>query len=182
MTTRRKTARRPGPTSARPRLTWRLFEHEGLTLTGGTVVTVNMAVDGVAATLASLGVVGDYTIRRVRWTLGLWDTDAEVTLRMVTVYWGMTVVSDDAVASGSGAMADPRVDSADWFGYGTPMYSVAPAGADSPDQPRLYEYDVRSMRKVNENNQVPVLRLSMIAGETALYQVAGRVLVSHGRR
>jgi len=183
MVTRRRTVRRPAGNALRPRLTWRAFEHEGFTIVGGTTKIVNMTVDGVSPTLSALGVQGDYTIRRVRASLALWDTDIETTQRFVTVYWGMTIVSVDAEASGSGALADPRTDSADWFGYGTAMYPVVPtvSGAPSAQGYRWFDIDVRSMRKVNENSQVAVMLLNMVAGENALYQVAGRMLVSHGR-
>ncbi len=180
MTTRRRTARRPSGSAGRPRLTWRAFSEVAQTLVGGTNLVVPMTTAGPAPDLSALGVFGDYTIRRVRWSLGLQELDAENTNgAFQVVFWGMTVVSNDALASGVGAIPDPVSDPADWFGYGTAMYQTLDTGKESVA--REYQFDVRSMRKVNENGQTPVLVFSVNTGETVGLTHAGRVLVSHGR-
>jgi len=181
MAMRRGTARRPVAVT-RPRLTWRSFLVEGFTLAGGVTFVMSLSEAGVSPLLSDLGVVGDYTIRRVRWTLGLRNIDLTFTRRIVTVYWGMTVVGRDAFGSGSGAVGDPRQDANDWFGYGTVMYATDVTLVEPSVLLESRDIDVRSMRKVNENNSLPVLVLSVVAGETALFNIAGRLLVSHGRQ
>ncbi len=171
--------------AARPRLTWKAFQQDPSTLVGGTTRIFDLSVQGVTPTLPELGIFGDYTIRRVRWRFSGRDIDSFVGKRLVLVFWGMIVVSDDAFASGSGAVPDPRTDAADWFAYGVMTYVT---GFDSIGQDTLIattfsaELDSRSMRKVNENSQVPVLVLSTVTGETTEVVFGGRLLVSHGRQ
>ena len=180
MTTRRGTARRPA-VIARPRLTWKAFQQDPSTLTGGTTRIFDLSVQGVTPTLPQLGIFGDYTIRRCRWKMSGYDTDSFVSAREVLVYWGLTVVSADAFASGSGALPDPRTDAADWFGYGIATYRTSNVNDAQVSRFEL-DLDVRSMRKVNENSQVPALVLSSVSGELTEFVFAGRMLVSHGRQ
>ena len=183
MTTRRRIARRPTAVG-RPRLTWRMFQADPFTLVGGTRQIFNLGVNGVGSSLALLGIVGDYTIRRVRWHVGIHDTDAFTTVREVLVYWGMTVVSIDAFLAGPGSLPDPRTDSADWFGYGVLTYITENLGNFFGWAPNRIaaDLDVRSMRKVNENNEAIALVFSTVAGEQAEVAFGGRLLVSHGRQ
>ena len=165
--------------ATRPRLTWRGFSVVQSVLTGGTLAAHNLGVVGFQPTLAQLGVHGDYTIRRVRWSIGLFSSLVEAIddVRMFT--WGMTVVTADAFATGGGALPNPQDDPADWFGYGTIPYAEVPVTDDKVH--RFLELDGRSMRRINENSQVPALILFIQAGQTVNYVLAGRMLVSHGR-
>ena len=144
----------------------------------------SLAAGGVAPTLSALGIFGDYTIRRVRWSLWLHNTDAESAVNYpLAVYLGMTIITSDAFASGVGATPDPTDDAADWFAYHVAPYFVTSATQASGNTAdlRVYEWDERSMRRVNENSQVPVLVLALAPNETAQVAWAGRMLVSHGR-
>jgi len=179
MTTRRRIARRP-TTALRPRLTWRIFDRGAANLTGGTNQAFDLGAEGSASTLASLGIVGDYTIRRVRWALAMRDEDVETNGLPRFLNWGMTVVSSDAFSSGVGAIPDPANDNADWWGYGSAGYFELETGFETPRY--VYEYDVRSMRKVNENSQIPALVLSLAPGRVVSFSFFGRILVSHGRQ
>ena len=181
MTTRARTARRPVAVANRPRLTWRPFSTEAFTLVGGTNQVFRLDTIGNGPILADLGVFGDYTIRRIRATLGLNEADLENTNGSPQVlFWGMTIVSVDAFSSGTGAVPDPENDAADWFGYGTPFYQRHDTGFK--DEMWTYSIDIQSMRKVNENSQTPVVVFHLLTAQTALVSIAGRMLVSHGRR
>ena len=181
ITTRRRIVPRRTQAITRPRLTWRAFRVESLTLTGGVNQVFDLGNIGPAPSLADLGIIGDYTIRRVRWSFWLHNIDAESTVNVpLAVYMGMTVISADAFGSGVGASPDPLDDAADWWAYHVAPYFVTAAVATDADR-RVYEWDERSMRRVNENSSVPALILSLAANETAQFAFAGRMLVSHGR-
>ena len=182
MTTRRRIARRPGA-ALRARLTWRMFTKPAFGLVGGTNQAFNIAVEGPGSTLTALGVVGDYTIRRVRWSLAVRNNDAETGADTpVPFYLGMTVATSDAFASGVGALPSPEDDSADWFAYHAKHYFVGGTLTGRFEQYNQWDLDERSMRKVNENSQMPVLVFAIPTGETASVAFAGRILVSHGRQ
>ena len=164
----------------KPRLTWRGFHVAGTSLVGGTNLAFDLSAIGSYPSLTALGVFGDYTVRRVRWSLYARDIDAESTDVAQVAAWGLVIVNIDAFNSGVGALPDPLSDAADWFGHGYVAYSsLLAAGRDTS---RVYELDNRAMRRVNENSQVPIIVLAGIAGETMHFAFGGRLLVSHGRQ
>ena len=167
----------------KPRLTWRPFLIEEITVAGGATSIFNLGTVGPGPMLTALGVFGDFTIRRMRWTLGAIDADVESVADEITVlHWGMTIVSLDAFNSGGGALPDPRDDAADWFGYGTVMLAARTGGTGSPESMIPLTEDGRAMRKVNENSHVVALVFSTDVGRTVKLSAAGRMLVSHGRQ
>jgi len=183
VTTRRRTARRPTTAAMPPRLTWRAFESGPFTLSGGTNQGFDLGVEGLGPTLVALGIVGDYTIRRVRWRLAVNNADAEDAVNTANMLFaGMVVVSADAFASGVGALPNPISDASPWWAYHTLPYFVGGTLTGRNEAYQHYELDERSMRKVNENSQVPALVFALITGGTANVTFAGRILVSHGRR
>ena len=182
MTTRGRTVRRPGAVASRmprPRYTWRTFDVASSNMSGGTNLVYSLATVGAAPDLGDLGIFGDYTIRRVHLTLAMVSNVAATGILDI-VYWGMTVVSSDALAQGAASLPDARLDSADWFGHGVVAVLTATSIAD-----RLMvttHVDVKSMRKVNENNQDPAIVFSSISGDDVTLRFGGRMLVSHGRQ
>jgi len=169
--------------SSRPRLTWRGW-HNGLgaTIIPGGQALVDLNNVGTWPTLAGMGIVGDYTIRRIRFTMGVQALLAVENTAAEALFWGITVVEDDAFAAA--AVAEPEDDPADWMGYGTELASVQGSFSASTHPLTLVKQDVKSMRKVNENHQrvVMVLEASGVNNGNIQVQVAGRMLVSQGVR
>jgi len=183
VTTRRRIARRP-TTALRPRLTWRQYGIGALIdVVGGTNRIFDLGAEGSAPSFAALGVFGDFTIRRLRWEMSATVATVEVTPEATPLWFGVTVVSSDAFNTGSGALPDPQLDSADWMAWGVMLVPTDPdAGGQVTDAFVYRTVDNRSMRKVNENSQVVALVFSAIAGFTIRVNFAGRILVSHGRQ
>ena len=183
MTTRRGTARRP-TTAMRPRLTWRqFFDDSGLVdVVGGTNQIRDLGTVGPAPDLSSLGVIGDYTIRRLRYELSTLMATTETIPEGVPLFYGVIVVNQDAFGSGAGALPSPSSDAADWMSWGVILTPADPnATGQVTDAMRFVTVDNRSMRKVNENSQVIALVLETLVGFTIRVNYAGRLLVSHGR-
>ena len=80
--------------------------------------TLNFVLNtvGSAPDLAALGVLGDYTIRRVLGKIGYVNNLGSESASTDYFTWGVIVVSDDAVAAG--AIPSPRLDNADWLAHG----------------------------------------------------------------
>ncbi len=145
-------------------------------------MAINLATAGSQPSLSALGVVGDYTIRRVHARVGLQSLQTVSTANAVQVFVGATVASNDALVVGLTALPDPRVDAGDWFIYGTVSVSESTLGTDRPPMSELV-IDSHAMRRVNENNQAPVLLVQAPAALSSdiNFSVSGRMLVSHGR-
>jgi len=171
--------------AGRPRLTWRAFaeEAESIVVVGGTTQVFDLGTEGLSEDLTALGVFGDYTVRRTRFELGARVASTEANQFLVSLWYGCIVVGLDAFASGSGAVADPQDDNADWFVYGVLQVPTFPgATGQVTDAFRQVSVDSRLMRKVNENNQVIALVFSTTTGVSVQLNFAGRILVSHGRQ
>ena len=186
MTMRRRTVRRPGAivsgTAGRPRYTWRGFESGVFTMVQGTTAGFVVTTSGPGATLSALGVIGDYTVRRVLGRISAVSIAAAENNSVDFLTWGLYVAENDAI--GIPAFPEPRVDPADWFGYGTvlvPLHGVFSVGTHPP---ALEHFDTRAMRKINENHQgvVMVFESPPALEANINVNVVGRILVSHGRR
>jgi len=181
MTTSRRTVRRP-LAGIRPRYTWRPFELSETTLAANGSIHLDLSNGAGGDSLLTLGILGDYTVRRIRGELGFVSQSALDSHSMASVWWGVTVVSNDALAVGATALPNPRVDSADWMLHGVAY--VEENGIEGSTRGRMPNLETKSMRKVNENNQSVVLVIDLDASVAADVNVyaAGRILVSHGRQ
>jgi len=90
MTTQRTSRRRS--VTVKARLTWRPFRVAEVSLAAGLVLSSSLDSVGLAPTLIQAGVVGDYTVRRIRAQLGMRSTGAVVGAPL-EAYFGVTVVS-----------------------------------------------------------------------------------------
>ena len=163
---------------------WRQFGDGSLIdVIGGSNHIEDLGVDGAAPSLATLGVVGDFTIRRLRWEMSATVATVEAVPEATPLWFGVMVVSSDAFNSGSGALPSPRDDAGDWMAWGVMLVPTDPdAGGQVTDAFVYRTVDNRSMRKVNENSQVVAIVLECLLGFTVRVNYAGRILVSHGRR
>ena len=183
MTTRRRIARRPTQARVRPRLTWRRFDSAGdITIVPGAQASVNLVNDGLGPDLANFGILGDYTVRRIRGVISATSALGSESNTTDYVAWGIGVLEADADIAN--VFPEPLTDPFDWFGYGHVMVSLQGGFTAAIHPMTLIELDVRSMRKVNENHQVLVMVLEAPAGNTGnvVLNIVGRLLVSHGLR
>ena len=182
MTTRRRTARSAGPAAGRPRYTWRPWEQINATLAAGAQTRVPLNTSGSWPTLGALGVIGDYTIRRLVGVVSAISAFAAENSTMDRLVFGVIVMEDDALAAG--VAPDPVSDAADWMAFGflyVAMHGTFTAGNHPMS---TFALDNRSMRKVNENHQSPVLVVEAPGNNISsiVFCTSGRMLVSHGRR
>ena len=183
MTTRQRTARRPGSsTAARPRYTWRYYEVDSTILAPGATVTVDIGAAGSWPSLSALGVFGNYTIRRlVGYVTGQLVSVVELN-EFDNIMWGCYVIEADALLAS--AEAEPNADANDWFAFGTfPIEGRSSGGNSAVHIMNTMTLDNHSMRKVNNNHQTPVMviQASSLNTSSVRVQTAGRLLVSHGR-
>ena len=186
MTTFRRTARRPGLVArSRPRYTWRQFITGVTAGPSGARLAFDLSTLGPAPDLSALGVVGDFTLRRLHMTLIAQSQAASESSSQDHYTWGVYVAGNDALAAGATSLPDPESDAADWLAFGFVWASLESTGFSTGIHPiERAVVDNRSMRKVNENNQSLVLVVhvnSTNSGGVDL-QAAGRFLVSHGQR
>ena len=182
MTLRARTARRP-QVSLKPRLTWRAWDNEGASvLIPGAQTIVDLTTAGNWPSLVNLGVIGDYTVRRVRGELTCQALVGVETNQAEQLTWGLFIAEADAVAASVVPEADN--DAADWFGYGVVFMDAQGSFSAGIHPSRFAVIDSKSMRKVNENHQRLVLVIDASGNNIGNVGVhtAGRFLVSHGRR
>ena len=188
MTTQRRIARRPGGiqrrAGARPRYTWRPVLGAAQDIAPGVTGGYDLAAGGAAPALGSgLGVFGDYTIRRVIGTFAGASRNIGDSLEIDVIHWAIYVAENDALAAI--AFPDVGVDVADWLAFGTLFVGLSQqnANAGSDNRPVMTTpLESRSMRKVNNNHQSPVLVVTASSGNTSSIRVMFflRILVSHG--
>jgi len=184
MTTRRGSPRSFGPARTRARLTWRAFNVRGISPAAGAKSVQALDVVGPAPFLSTAGVVGDYTIRRIRGMLEFLNEGA-TTGGSADVYWGVVVVSRDAFDAVPPVTLDPEDDNADWMLYGTGYAPRIGNGLVISTHERIrVGFESKAMRKVNENNSrvAFVFKIGLTQGETVTFSLSGRMLVSHGRQ
>ena len=184
MTLRGRTARRPGVVgrTSRPRYTWRAWEGANSNLNAGGQLAFVLNTVGVYPDLNVLGVLGDYTVRRIHGKIWAASELGNEGLNHDGFFYGIGVIEDDAVAAG--AFPDPRNDAFDWMAYGQVGVSLQGAFSALIHPTTTEVIDNKSMRKVNENHQSLVLVMDSFQTNQAIISVltAGRFLVSHGQR
>ncbi len=184
MTTRFRSSRGGFRARLRTRYTWRPFQRRNTTVIDETKDVWSLDVTGPGSFLSTLGVVGDYTIRRIRATLMLRNLNA-VAGAPTVVYWGVQVVTRDAFDAVPPVSSNPETDGADWLLYGT---AFAPANGNglvnSIHEVIQIELDSKAMRKVNENSQrvIFVMENPISSAPDIQYACSGRLLVSHGKQ
>ena len=143
---------------------------------------MDLTTVGLWPAFSVLGIAGDYTVRRIRGFLSAVSVNNGSSIVQNTISWGIYIAGKDAATAS--AFADPQSDPTDWMAFGTfgvELFEPGPVGTVRPWV--NVEIDNKSMRKVNENHQVPVLMIMSNTGNVGNMQVntAGRILVSHGR-
>ena len=172
--------------ASRPRYTWRAFTTQDVVIVAGATAGLSISESlSTYPTFAALGIFGDYTIRRTLMSCILSSGAASSSIEHHGLVVACGILEDDAVAAS--VFPDPATDPYDWFLYDTlwVQQDTNSVGATSV-QARASRKDVgsKSMRKVNENHQQPMLILQALPGNTDAITVSvhGRVLVSHGQR
>ena len=181
MTTQRRSPRRFAPTLP-PRLTWRTFQQDTLTVLPGSKPVFRLDSVGSASSLSELGVFGDYTVRRIRGRIAGQTLESVSADGYDILYWGVVIASVDAFNT-LGAIPDPETDSAPWMAWDVMHISRKVVASPLVMERQLLE--TKAMRKVNENNQAIVLTIKADLGNDANgvnYIFGGRLLVSHGRQ
>jgi len=183
VTTRNRSLRGSG--RPRARLLWRAFATETPRVVASDATSI-VALDseGPAPNLAQQGVSGDYTLRRLRFTLCARSLTTTALSFPLAFNWGVTVISAEAFDQGPAAVPDPEASPADWLAYGSECLPQYGNGLVISTQiPITREVDNKSMRKINATNAVMVFvaKNGMTVGPSLEYTVRGRLLVSYGR-
>ena len=169
---------------SRPRYTWRYFDTALSNLLAGGNLSFDIGTVGNAPDLADLGVIGDYTVRRLHMLIGSTSENNGEATTLDGYVWGVGVISQDAF--NAGVFPDPKADAYDWLAFGGRYVPLSSAGGLATNHPYVQEIvDNRSMRKVNENSQALVIILDNPAVNnvaTISIRLMGRLLVSHGQR
>jgi len=130
------------------------------TLIPGQQGNIDLTADGQMADLGTLGVKGDYTVRRIRGVLGVVSALGTETNAPDVLAWGIGIIENDALLATT--FPDVRTDPFDWMGYGHVIVPLESAGLTAAIHPTVaVELDIKSMRKVNENHQSVVKSLKM---------------------
>jgi len=181
MTTQRRSRPRFVQT-LKPRLTWRTFQKDAITLLPGALGVFNLGSEGSGPSLAALGILGDFTVRRIRGRISMFTREAADTIGYDVMYYGVMIVSTDAALT-AGAVPDPETDSSSWMLWDTVLIPRLVVNSPLVNVEQLLE--TKAMRKVNENNSTVILAIKADLGNDSLgvgFTFAGRLLVSHGRQ
>jgi len=183
MTTQRRLQRGSG--RPRARLLWRAFATETPRVVASDATSI-VALDseGPAPNLAQQGALGDYTLRRLRFTLCARSITTTALSFPLAMNWGVTIVASEAFDQGPAALPDPEGSPADWLAYGSECLPQYGNGLVISTQIPITVYvDNKSMRKVNASAQVMafIAKNGMTVGPSLEYTIRGRLLVSYGR-
>ena len=133
--------------------------------------------------MSALGVVGDYTVRRVIGDAAGASQNVGNSVVVDVITWGIFIAERDATTAG--VFPEPGIDQADWMAYGNVFVPLREdIAGNNVRLPVWLRVDNRSMRKVNENHQDVVLVVHSVLRNVAIFHfwMAGRYLVSHGQR
>jgi len=174
--TRRRTVRRPA--APRPRLTWRRWDSILVTIIAGAQNQIVLSTVGGMATLAALGVQGDYTLRRLLGSIAVTSAIGLESNGIDFLTWGVGIIEDDAVAAA--AMPDVRTDPFPWLAFGHSYASLQGSFAADVHPLQVYPVESKAMRKVNDNHQSIVMVVEADAQNEGnlVFQTSGRFLVS----
>ena len=166
----------------RPRYVWRGWDDGPAQISAGSARTINLGTAGNWPADITLGVIGEYTIRRIVGKIAGISSSVGGSDSINLLTWGVYIGEDDAVAGG--VFPEPLQDPVDWFLYGSMMVSNSRFDTGGGMAMTSEVFDGRSMRKVNENHQTPIMRVENSSGspDTVLVHTVGRTLYSIGRR
>ena len=164
------------------RLLWRAWAVQDAVIIPGGQRAVRLNTEGTWPSLESLGVAGDYTVRRLRGIIAATSAAGTETNSVDFLTWGAYVADVDAV--NASAFAESDEDPADWFAFGHLMVPLQGAFSAAIHGMSQNVIDNRAMRKVNENHQTIMLMIDASATNLGnlVVTTVGRMLISYGRQ
>ena len=162
------TQRKRNPTAARRVRTWARRTIGASNIASGAVA--HFSLQSVLEN--DLGrTLGEYTVARLIGDFYL--AAASVTTTPDIFGMGVVIVGRDAAAAGTTSLPTPLSNfHADWMWWwaGTPPGTAVESGTGLfHDIPRFVAFDVRSMRKVQERDEIPVLVVENSVGQAMTF-------------